>query len=109
MAIAVNIALGIYVMVRGPRGIQNRVFMGIVASLIVWSVGEVIVRTAGNEGTALLGARIGTPGWCLVGIFFLHLAFLLAETTPGLARMLTLAAGYCIAAGFIMLAWTTDL
>ncbi len=109
MAIAANIALGIYVMVRGPRSIQNRVFIGIVVSLTVWSVGEIIVRTAGNEGTALLGARIGTPGWCLVGVFFLHLAFLLAETTPGLARTLTLAAGYCIGAVFTVLAWTTDL
>ncbi|MHB8896664.1 MAG: sensor histidine kinase [Candidatus Geothermincolia bacterium] len=79
LAIEVNLVLGIYVISRGPRFRQNRLFFCISLALTIWGIGELVMRTAGPLSVEVMGSRIAALGWCLLGALFVNFALALTR------------------------------
>jgi PAS domain S-box-containing protein len=109
LAIAANLLVGSYVITRAPRRLANRLFGCVTLCLSLWGVGEFMMRTATSPSEALEAGKIGSLGWCLVGVFFFHLTLELAAVKPGVRRWLPLAAAYSTGLALVLLTWTTDL
>jgi len=109
VAIAVNIAVGIYVLSRAPRELVNRVLFLITVAIAATAGGEVVMRVAGSEEVIFLGARIGAVGWCFFGALFVHFAIAFTGDKKLLGRWHTYVAFYVPSVVLVVLAWSTNL
>ena len=109
VAAVIDLAVGAYIVTRDWRLRANRLFFFVALALATWGVGEFIMRSTSIPGTALVAGRIGSIGWWLVGVLFLHLALELTQWRPtrrGLTVVMTL---YSISVVMIFLTWFTPL
>lgn len=109
VAIAANLAIGTYVITRDPHRLVNRLFLGISWAFALWSLGEFIMQVATGPSNALLGARIASVGWCLLGPVFIHFCLELTDFLPGRRRRPLLAALYGSGAVLLILTCLTGL
>lgn len=109
IAIAVNLALGSFVLLRAPRESLNRVFLLITLAIATTGIGELIMRVADSGDVILWGARIGAVGWVFLGSLFAHFALVLTRNKKLLGKWQTYAVLYVPSAVFLILAWTTNL
>ncbi|MBU1671158.1 MAG: PAS domain-containing protein [Actinobacteria bacterium] len=104
VALAANLAIGIYVLTRDPQRLVNRLFAGITFCFGLWNIGEFITQVATGPSNALLGARLASVGWCLLGAVFIHFCLELTGLLPGGRRRTLLAVLY--GSGALLLAFT---
>ena len=109
VALGVNLAVGLYVLSRGPRMLLNRMFFAFMAAAVVWSLGELIMRASPTVEAATWGAMVGSLGWCAAGGLFVLFVLALTERTEWLERRWFLAALFLPGLALIFLTWTTDL
>jgi PAS domain S-box-containing protein len=109
IALVTNITAGVYVLSRNSRDIRNRCFFGVMASLVFWSLGEVVMRVSHTPATALWGSRIAGIGWCLVGGFFVLLALAMTDKERYVLNPYVLAGCFGPATFFLVVLWSTKL
>ncbi len=107
IALCANIAVGTYVLTRGPKNTINRLFFAVMMSLAVWSAGEFAMRLSKTEISAMWGSRVAATGWCLVGGFFVLFALAFSENMKALRDRRVQVA--CLLPGVVLLAltWST--
>lgn len=107
-ATVIFVVLGEIVITRDPRNWQNRLFLGFMASLALWSFGDFILRIAGSETIALWANLLSGLGWSVAGGLFV----LFALEFSGRRRLLkpsTFAIIFLPGLFFLSLLWTTGL
>ncbi|MHB8896377.1 MAG: sensor histidine kinase, partial [Candidatus Geothermincolia bacterium] len=109
VALGVNLAVGLYVLSRGPRISLNRMFFILMLSLAVWSVGEFGMRFATTASAATWGARVGSIGWCAAGGIFVVFTLALTDKRRWLRNPIAMALLFLPGVVFSILVWTTDL
>ena len=109
VAIAMNLGIGLYVFTRDPEHASNRLFLCITVALSFWGLGEFWIRNAHSASAAMLGGKIGSVGWCLVGAFFIHFTVVLTETQRHRARHLLVGITYALGIAFLVVTWSSNL
>ncbi|HEY5493482.1 MAG TPA: PAS domain S-box protein, partial [Candidatus Anoxymicrobiaceae bacterium] len=107
VALCANLAVGLYVLTRGPRNTLNRLFFAVMMSLAVWSAGEFAMRLSKTGASAFWAGRIAAIGWCLVGGFFILFALALSDNLKAVRDRRVQVA--CLLPGAMVLAltWST--
>jgi PAS domain S-box-containing protein len=109
IAAGFDIAVGVYILTRDPGLRANRLFFFIALALAFWGIGEFVMRSTSSPAIGLLAGRIGSIGWCLVGVLFLHLSLELSHwkrTRRGIAVLMSI---YCVGLALVLLTWLTPL
>jgi PAS domain S-box-containing protein len=109
VAACFDLAVGVYILSRDPRLRANRLFFFVAVALSFWAVGEFVMRSTTSPALGLLAGRIGSIGWCLVGVLFLHLSLELSHwkrTRKGITILMSI---YCAGLALVLLTWFTPL
>jgi PAS domain-containing protein len=109
VAAVFDVAVGVYILSRDPRLRANRLFFFVAAALAFWGVGEFAMRSTTSPAAGLLAGRIGSIGWCLVGVLFLHLALELSHWKRSRRGIAVLMSIYCVGLAMVLLTWFTPL
>ena len=109
VAIAMDLGIGLYVFTRDPKHASNRLFLCITVALSFWGFGEFWMRNAHSASVAMLGGKIGSVGWCLIGAFFIHFSVVLTETHRHRARYLLVDITYALGIAFLVITWSSNL
>jgi len=109
LAMIADLAIGFYIFTRDPRLRSNKLFLLVAIGLATWALGEFIQRTATSPGAGLAGGRVAAFGWCLVGVFFLHLALEFTHWRRRRRAVILLASAYSFAVLFLGLTLFTPL
>lgn len=104
-----NLALGVYVLTRDRTRAINRAFFAMTLALTFWCTGEFIMRLAADQTTAVWGARIGSLGWCLAGVFLVHFALILSDLLRKKWARILLLSSYLAGIALVVMTWTSDL
>ena len=75
-----NVILGIYIINRGHREVENRIFFLFTMTVSFWSFTDVLRRVAPNADIALFWMKIGTFGSCFSSALLLHYFFYFSNT-----------------------------
>jgi len=76
IACFISMFIGIYVFSKNPRNMQNRVFTLIALWLIIFCVGEAMLRFSSSSEEGRLWGQIGYSGAIFAPLFFYHLSFI---------------------------------
>lgn len=109
IAIVVNLAVGLFVLLRAPKETVNRMFALITLALVLTAAGELMMRLADTGRIILLGARIGATGWAFLGAFSLHFALAFTRQKELPRKWWIYVAMYGPCAAVVVIAWTTGL
>ena len=105
-----NVILGIYIINRGYREIENRIFFLFTMTVSFWSFTDVLRRVAPNADIALFWMKVGTFGSCFSTVTLLHFFFYFTNTDIGkIKRNIILVTAYSLALFFSILEYSTDL
>ncbi|MBU1669471.1 MAG: PAS domain S-box protein [Actinobacteria bacterium] len=109
IAIVVNLAVGVFVLLRAPRETVNRMLALLTLALVLTAAGELVMRLADTGRVILLGARVGAIGWLFLGALGLH--FMLAFTWHKalLRKWWIYPLMYAPSLAAVVIAWTTGL
>lgn len=86
IACILSILIGIYVFYNNPKNIQNRIFILLTISIVVFSIAETMARFSSNGEEGLLYGRIGYLGVIFVPLTLLHLSFVFPRERTIFAR-----------------------
>jgi PAS domain S-box-containing protein len=109
LAMIADLAIGLFIFIRDPRPRTNKLFLLVAISLAVWALGEFMQRSATTPGAGLAAGRVSGFGWCLVGVFFLHLALEFTHWRRSRWAVSSLFAAYSFALLFLGLTLFTSL
>jgi len=109
LAMIADLAIGIYIFTRDPRLRSNKLFLLVAVGLATWALGEFMQRTATSPGAGLAAGRVAAFGWCLVGVFFLHLALEFTHWRRRRWAVILLISAYACAFLFLGLTLFTPL
>ena len=109
LAMIADLAIGLFIFIRNPRPRTNKLFLLVAISLAVWALGEFMQRSATTPGAGLAAGRVSAFGWCLVGVFFLHLALEFTHWRRSRWAVASLVAAYSFALLFLGLTLFTPL
>ncbi len=109
IALVINSYLGIYVLYRNPKRIENRVFALLMAAFAIWDIGESLDISAVDESTALFWVRVLWTGVSFLGCIFLHLALSFPRERKILGNKLIYPVLYLPGFIFLHFTWATDL
>lgn len=104
-----NLLLGVYILLKGPKRILNRVFSLFAFSLAIWGISEVGHRVADSPDVAYVWMRGGGIGWCFMGSLFLHFVLIFTKREAILSRQSTYVFLYLPPLIFLYLFLTTNL
>jgi len=101
--------LGIYVLHKNRREMQNIVFALFAFSLAIWGIFEAGHRSANNPVMAYLCIRITGVGWCYMASFWVHFLLIFSRREKYLKSKLTYIILYVPPSVILSLFFTTDL
>jgi|GEM_PF-5623874 len=109
IALIVNAFLGVYVLYRNPKKIENRVFVLLMVAFVIWNLGESLLISAVDKEMSLIYARIEWIGVSFLGCIYLHLSLSFPRKRKILENKLIYPALYLPGFIFLYLTWATDL
>lgn len=101
---AASLALGIFVLLQGPRKLPNLALALFSASMAVWCFGQFMGGVAGEKGAVLFWTRLNIAGAVLIPVFYLY--FILAFIERGKENLRLLSVAFFLAAVFLLLDFT---
>ena len=101
--------LGIYVLHRDRRELQNLVFAAFAFSLAIWCILEAGHRFTNNPNLAHLYIRVSGVGWCYMTSFWVHFLLIFARRKKYLKSKFTYIILYGPSSAILSLFLTTDL
>jgi hypothetical protein len=104
-----NLLLGVYILLKGPKRMLNRVFSLFAFSLAIWGISEVGHRVADSPEVAYLWMRGGGIGWCFMASLYFHFVLIFTKRETFLKRKSTYVFLYLPPLIFLYLFLTTDL
>ncbi len=105
-----NILLGIYILHRGYKETENRIFFLFTMCVAFWSCTDFLRLIASDKNTALFWLRIGTLGACYSSTLLLHFFFHFTKITiTGPKKYFLFSVIYSFPAIFEVLEHSTDL
>jgi archaellum biogenesis ATPase FlaH len=104
-----NLLLGVYILLKGPKRMLNRVFSLFAFSLAIWGISEVGHRVADSPEVAYLWMRGGGIGWCFMASLYFHFVLIFTKRVTFLKRKSTYVFLYLPPLIFLYLFLTTDL
>ena len=104
-----NFILGVYIFLKGPKRLLNRIFTLFAFSLAIWGISEVGHRLADSPEVAYLWMRGGGIGWCFMASLIFHFVLIFTKRETFLKKKLTYGFLYVPPMVFLYLFLTTDL
>ena len=104
-----NLILGIYILLKGPKILLNRIFSLFAFSLAIWGISEVGHRLADSPEVAYLWMRWGGIGWCFMASLYFHFVLIFTNRGTFLIKKFTYVVMYLPPMVFLYLFLTTDL
>lgn len=74
-----SIFIGVYVLYKNPKNIQNRVFALFILSVVTFSIAEAMLRFSNNTEEGLLWGRIAYLGVIFMPMTLLHFSFVFPQ------------------------------
>ncbi|MFH1150007.1 MAG: ATP-binding protein [Actinomycetota bacterium] len=109
IAIVVNLAVGVFVLLRAPRETVNRMLALLTLALVLTAAGELVMRLADTGRVIMLGARVGAIGWLFLGALGLHFMLAFTRHKALLRKWWIYPAMYGPSLAMVIIAWTTGL
>jgi len=109
LASIVNSVLLFHVYFKNPRGRLNRIYSIFVISLLIWAIGEFLMRTVETREQALFWDRISGIGYLTMVAFFFHFILVFTKQDNILKKKITPYLIYIPAFLFVIIHLTSTL